>query len=153
MYAEIIVDIAVEAVDRVFTYAIPEGMRLQPGMRVEVPFGRMKKEGFVIRLKETPDYDPEKIKCVLSAPDTYPVLLPQLMALAEEIRVKYHCPLCEAIRLMLPAQMRGNRVKIKTEEQVRLIIPQDMVDEAIDKFLAEDKSMIMECIIDPMDLV
>ena len=27
------------------------------------------------------------------------------------------------------------------------------VDEAIDKFLAEDKSMIMECIIDPMDLV
>ena len=29
----------------------------------------------------------------------------------------------------------------------------DKVDEAIDKFLAEDKSMIMECIIDPMDLV
>lgn len=27
------------------------------------------------------------------------------------------------------------------------------VDETIDKFLAEDKSMIMECIIDPMDLV
>lgn len=133
MYAEIIVDIAVEAVDRVFTYAIPEGVRLQPGMRVEVPFGRMKKEGFVIRLKETPDFDPEKIKCVLSAPDTYPVLLPQLMALAEEIREKYHCPLCEAIRLMLPAQMRGNRIKIKTEEQVRLIIPQDMVDEAIAK--------------------
>lgn len=133
MYAEIIVDIAVEAVDRVFTYAIPEGMQLQPGMRVEVPFGRMKKEGFVIRLKETPDYDPEKIKCVLSAPDTYPVLLPQLMALAEEIREKYHCPLCEAIRLMLPAQMRGNRVKIKTEEQVRLIISQDLVDEAIAK--------------------
>ncbi|MBR3905864.1 MAG: primosomal protein N' [Clostridia bacterium] len=133
MYAEIIVDIAVEAVDRVFTYAIPEGMQLQPGMRVEVPFGRMKKEGFVIRMKETPDYDPEKIKCVLSAPDTYPVLLPQLMALAEEIREKYHCPLCEAIRLMLPAQMRGNRVKIKTEEQVRLIISQDLVDEAIAK--------------------
>ncbi len=133
MYAEIIVDIAVEAVDRVFTYAIPEGMQLQPGMRVEVPFGRMKKEGFVIRLKEKPDYDPEKIKCVLSAPDTYPVLLPQLMALAEEIREKYHCPLCEAIRLMLPTQMRGNRVKIKTEEQVRLIISQDLVDEAIAK--------------------
>ena len=29
----------------------------------------------------------------------------------------------------------------------------DKADEAIDKFLAEDKSMIMECIIDPMDLV
>ncbi len=133
MYAEIIVDIAAEQVDRVFTYAVPEHMHLLPGMRVEVPFGRQTKEGFVIRLKSTADYDPGKIKNILSAPEDYPVLLPQLMALAEEIREKYHCPLCEAIRLMLPAQMRGNRVKIKTEEQVRLIIPQDMVDEAIAK--------------------
>ncbi|MBQ6950346.1 MAG: primosomal protein N' [Clostridia bacterium] len=133
MYAEIIVDIAAEEVDRVFTYAVPEDMQLRPGMRVEVPFGRMKKEGFVIRLKNTPDYDPEKIKTVLSAPDNYPVLLPQLMALAEEMRARYHCPLCEAIRLMLPAQMRGNRVKIKTEEYVRLAISPDLVDEAIAK--------------------
>ncbi len=133
MYAEIIVDIAAEQVDRVFTYAVPEGMQLLPGMRVEVPFGRMKKDGFVIRLKEKADYDPEKIKPVLSAPDGYPVLLPQLMQLAEEIRERYHCPLCEAIRLMLPAEMRGNRVHIKTEEYVQLTIPLDMVDEAIAK--------------------
>ena len=125
MYAEIIVDIAVEAVDRVFTYAVPEGMQLLPGMRVEVPFGRMKKDGFVIRLKEKADYDPEKIKPVLSAPDGYPVLLPQLMQLAEEIRERYHCPLCEAIRLMLPAEMRGNRVHIKTDEYVE-VTPKSM---------------------------
>ncbi|MBQ4640167.1 MAG: primosomal protein N' [Clostridia bacterium] len=133
MYAEIIVDIAAEAVDRVFTYAIPDGMELVPGMRVTVPFGRMKKDGFVIRLKKEADYDPQKIKPILTAPDTYPVLLPQLMDLANEIREKYHCPLCEAIRLMLPAEMRGNRVKVKTEEYVRLAIPLDQVDEAIAK--------------------
>ncbi len=133
MYAEIIVDIAAEAVDRVFTYAVPDGMQLQPGMRVEVPFGRIKKDGFVIRLKEQADYDPEKIKFILSAPESYPVLLPQLMALAREIKEKYHCPLCEAIRLMLPAEMRGNRVKVKTQEQVRLTIPPEQVEEAIAK--------------------
>ena len=50
MYAEIIVDIASEQVDRVFTYRVPEGMALLPGMRVRVPFGPREKEGFVIRL-------------------------------------------------------------------------------------------------------
>ena len=57
MYAEIIVDIAAEAVDRVFTYAVPDTLSLVPGMRVKVPFGPREKEGFVIRLKETADYD------------------------------------------------------------------------------------------------
>ena len=133
MYAEIIVDIAAEQVDRVFTYSIPEGMHLEPGMRVQVPFGPMKKDGFVIRLKEEADIEHARIKPVLSAPDDYPVLLPQLMALAQEIRQRYHCPLCEALRLMLPAEMRGNRVQIKTEEYVRLAIPVDDVDEAIQR--------------------
>lgn len=133
MYAEIIVDIAAEQVDRVFTYAVPADMALQPGMRVEVPFGRMTKEGFVIRLKETADYDPVKIKTILSAPEDYPVLLPQLMALAEEIKQRHHCPLCEALRLMLPAEMRGNRVRIKTEEYVRLTLTLDQAEEAIAK--------------------
>lgn len=133
MYAEIIVDIAAEQVDRVFTYAVPEDMPLQPGMRVEVPFGRMTKDGFVIRLKETADYDPGKIKTILSAPEDYPVLLPQLMALAEEIKQRHHCPLCEAIRLMLPAEMRGNRVRIKTEEYVRLTLTLEQAEEAVAK--------------------
>lgn len=133
MYAEIIVDIAAEQVDRVFTYAVPENLPLQPGMRVEVPFGRMTKDGFVIRLKDTADYDPEKIKTILSAPEDYPVLLPQLMALAEEIKQRYHCPLCEALRLMLPAEMRGNRVRVKTEEYVQLTLTSDQAEEAIAK--------------------
>ena len=131
MYAEIIVDIASEQVDRVFTYRVPEGMALQPGMRVQAPFGRQIKEGFVIRLKDTADYDESKIKPILSVLEDYPALLPPLMELAEEIRSKAHCPLCEALRLMLPAEMRGGRVKVKTEEYVRLLIPKDRIDEAI----------------------
>ena len=48
MFAEVIVDIAHEAVDRVFTYRVPEGMRLEIGMRVRVPFGARPKEGCVL---------------------------------------------------------------------------------------------------------
>ena len=131
MYAEIIVDIASEQVDRVFTYRVPEGMTLQPGTRVQVPFGRQTKEGFVIRLKETADYDESRIKPVLSPLEDYPALLPPLLSLAEEIRAHAHCPLCEALRLMLPSEMRGGRVKVKTEDYVQLLIPADRIDEAI----------------------
>ena len=35
-YVQIIVDIAHSAVDQLYTYRIPEGMRLLPGMRVRV---------------------------------------------------------------------------------------------------------------------
>lgn len=131
MYAEIILDIAAEQVDRVFTYAVPEDMALVPGMRVRVPFGPRLKEGFVIRLKEQADYDVDKVKPVLAQLEDYPALLPPLMELAEEIKRKCHCPLCEALRLMLPAEMRGGRVKIKTEEYVRLSVPQERAEEAI----------------------
>ena len=37
MYAQVIVDIASESVDRVFTYRVPEGMRIVRGMRVSAP--------------------------------------------------------------------------------------------------------------------
>ena len=131
MYAEIIVDIASEQVDRVFTYAVPDTLEVLPGMRVRVPFGPREKEGFVIRLKEQADYDERKIKPILSALEPYPALLPELMDLAWEIRARCHCPLCEALRLMLPAEMRGGRVKVKTEEYARLLIPQERIDEAI----------------------
>lgn len=131
VYAEIIVDIASEQVDRVFTYAVPDTLRLSPGTRVRVPFGPREKEGFVIRLKEEAGYDERKIKPVLAALEEYPALLPEMMELAWEIKARSHCPLCEALRLMLPAEMRGSRVKVKTEEFARLSIPLDQVDAAI----------------------
>ena len=133
LYAEVIVDIASEQVDRVFTYRVPPGMELLPGMRVRVPFGPREKEGFVVLLKASPDYDESKIKPVLAPLEDYPALLPPLMALAEEIREKAHCPLCEALRLMIPAEMRGGRVKVKTRTFAQLNIPLEQTEEAIAK--------------------
>ena len=131
MYAEVIVDIASEQVDRLFTYRVPETLNIVPGMRVLVPFGPREKEGFVVRLKEEPDYDESRIKTILATLEEYPALLPPLMALADEIRSRCHCPLCEALRLMLPAEMRGGRIQVKTAEYARLTIPADRIEEAI----------------------
>ncbi len=133
MYAEIIVDIASEQVDQVYTYAIPEGMELVPGMRVSVPFGPKTKEGYVIRLTEHTTLEQKRIKYVSAPLEDYPALLPQLMTLAEQIKEKFRCPLCEALRLMLPAEMRGSRIKVKTQTFVQLTIPKSEIQEAIEK--------------------
>lgn len=130
-FAEIIVDIAHADVDRVFTYRVPEGMFITPGMRARVPFGAQVKEGYVLGLTNTPGYDRAKIKDILEPIEPYPALLPQLTELAKELSVSAHCPLAEAIRLMLPAEMRGGRVKVRTEKAAQLIIPSNQLDEAL----------------------
>ena len=66
MYADIIIDITHEKLDKVFQYSIPsrlEGM-LEVGTEVVVPFGRGNKKthGYVIAFSEKTDYDPVKIK-------------------------------------------------------------------------------------------
>lgn len=69
MFADIIIDITHEKLDKVFQYRIPpelEGV-LQVGMEVIVPFGKGNKEthGYVIGFSEKTDYDLAKIKEVL----------------------------------------------------------------------------------------
>ena len=69
MFADIIIDITHEKLDKVFQYRIPpelEGV-LQVGMEVVAPFGKGNKEthGYVIGFSEKADYDLTKIKEVL----------------------------------------------------------------------------------------
>ena len=65
-YAEIIIDIAYNKLDRPFTYRVPERMQevLQPGSLVMVPFGKgnVLRKGYVIALKDDCGMDPEKVK-------------------------------------------------------------------------------------------
>ncbi len=81
-YAQVIVDIAVSDTDRVYTYQVPEGMDIQPGTRVEVPFGYRQMEGFVLHLTDQTDLPAERIKPITSTLEDYPALLPPLMELA-----------------------------------------------------------------------
>ncbi len=156
MYAKVIVDVAAEAVDRVFSYRVPDGMTLSRGCRVRVPFGAREKEGFVVGLSDRADCDESKVKEIAAPLEDYPALLPPLIDLAEEIKADTHCPLCEAMRLMLPAEMRGGRVKIKKETCARLRIPVSDAQEAIDKEKRSQKRRLLLAILSdgkphPMD--
>ncbi len=121
-YAQVIVDLSSEQVDRLFTYAIPEGMELLPGNRVEVSFGRQVLEGFVISLSADTELDPAIIKPIRRKLEEYPAVLPELIALSQWMQRKYHCNLVDGLRQMIPAPMRGGRIREKTVSVARLIV-------------------------------
>jgi primosomal protein N' (replication factor Y) len=126
MFAKVIVDIAHAAVDRAFTYRIPEGLDVRPGHHVLLPFGQGNhvKEGFVLSVSEESGLgDDVIVKDVLSLAEPYTVLLPEQIELAEWMQEAYHCLLVDALRLMIPAQLRGSRIHEKRERIVYLSDP------------------------------
>ncbi len=123
MYCQVIVDIIHENVDRVFVYRVPDKMTLEIGMRVHVPFGNRKNvEGIIIELTETCDIPESRIKEVHETLEDYPAVLPDLISIAKYIKAHSFCTLSQALRLMYPAQMRGQRIREKKQMAVRLLI-------------------------------
>ena len=68
MIAKIAVSAANFAIDKPYSYFIPQTMALQPGMRVTVPFGRADRPLRGVVLGDAPDdgTPPEKLKTLLS---------------------------------------------------------------------------------------
>ena len=102
MIAKIAVSKANFAIDKPYSYAIPEGMELVPGLRVTVPFGRgnHRCEGVVLAV-ETGSAD--GFKSVERVLDETPVVSPYLLRLAAFVRERYFCTFYDALRTMLPA--------------------------------------------------
>ena len=102
MIAKIAVSAANFAIDKPYSYAIPDGMDLQPGLRVMVPFGRSNRhtEGVVL---STEAGSSQSLKAVASCLDAEPVLSLRMLQLAAFMRERYFCTFFDCIRVMLPA--------------------------------------------------
>lgn len=102
MIAKIAVDAANFAIDKPYSYLIPQGMQILPGMRVQVPFGRGNRqiEGIVI---EVFDGEAEGLKSIFRSLDECPVLSAHMLRMASFIRDRYFCTFYDAVKAMLPA--------------------------------------------------
>ena len=120
-YAEIIVDVAHSSVDKIFDYALIEGMDVQPGSRVIVPFGNMRTEGIVLSKKEQTDLPKNKIRQVERVVDEQPVVTSEQISLAQYMCAKYHATMAFCLRLMFPAKMRGERIRPREVRVATLI--------------------------------
>ena len=102
MIAKIAVSAANFSIDKPYSYAVPAGLDLQPGLRVMVPFGRSNRhtEGVVLSVAEGSE---QGLKMVASCLDETPVLSSRMLQLAAFMRERYFCTFFDCIRAMLPA--------------------------------------------------
>ena len=102
MIAKIAVSAANFAIDKPYSYRVPEGMRLLPGQRVQLPFGRGNRscEGVVLAVEPGDGFD---LKTVTACLDPEPILSQLQLRLAAFLRERYFCTYYDAVRAMLPA--------------------------------------------------
>lgn len=109
MYARVIVGLNQPEMDKRFDYRIPEGMTVEIGVRVIVPFGSRNKktEGYVISLSEETQVPADKIKELLAVLDEgKPTFTPALLDLAKWMQERYFCTLNQCLQAMMPPGIR-----------------------------------------------
>ena len=129
MYADIVIDISHESLDRPFQYRIPESLvgQVQPGMWVLVPFGRRntQKKGFVLKLGTKANIDPDRIKElteIISDDNSSDKIR---IALAVWMYREYGGNLIQSLRVVMPARknVRPKQVSflVRTSDEKRFL--------------------------------
>ena len=117
-YADLILPVPLEGL---FTYAVPEGMSVEVGMRAVVAFGRSKTYvGLVARLH---DQQPRgyEVKSIQQLLDKAPVVTAQQLKLWYWIADYYLSPIGDVYKAALPAGLKAEEgYKPKTETYIRL---------------------------------
>ncbi|QNH53609.1 primosomal protein N' [Selenomonas timonae] len=105
--ADVYINIPVKSIAQEFTYILPEMLsQVTIGWRVFVPFGNVRKEGFVTCVRP---YDPTRdgghaLKEIIEAVDEEAWFSPQLLAAAQELAAFYLCSAAEIMRLFMPGK-------------------------------------------------
>lgn len=115
-FANIIVDISHEKVDRPFQYRIPEALLglPEPGMKVRIPFGSGNKlrTGYIIEITDEPEFDVSRLKEIDSVIEEGVQVESRLIRLAFWMKEHYGSTMINALKTVLPV-----RQKLKQQEK------------------------------------
>lgn len=116
-FANIIIDISHEKVDRPFQYRIPEPLqgRLKAGMCVQVPFGRgdRLRNGYVVEITDKAEYAIEKLKPVAGIVTESMPVEADAVRLAAWIKETYGSTMIAALKTVLPVKKAMKPVEKK----------------------------------------
>lgn len=114
VYIDVIVDISVNSLDRIFQYRVPEELldAVTVGCQVNVPFGsgNRRRQAYVIGVDTVLAYDASKIKDILGVTKA-PAATGQLIALADWMHERYGCTMAQALKTVLPVKKPVKEVK------------------------------------------
>ena len=117
MNCEVLVELKSKNIDKAFTYSIPSKFTdlVKVGVRVLVPFGKQKLEGFVLKVNDKNNYD-FQLKDIIDVIDEEPVLNEELLVLGKYISKKTMCNLITAYQAMLPTALKAKNGKVVSKK-------------------------------------
>ena len=131
-YANIIVNISHENLDKTFQYIIPSPLQsvVEIGSYVRIPFGASNRiiEGYVVGITENPEYDPSKLKEIIEVVVDSKITESRLIKLALFIKKNYGSTLINALKIVLPVK---KKIKEKQKRSVVLLLPEDEANEKL----------------------
>ena len=140
-YAEVIIDIAYNKLDRPFTYRVPGRMQdvLQPGSLVMVPFGKADtiRKGYVIALKDECGYDPAKVKEIAELPVNDSGYSEDddgatAIALAAWMKRRYGSTMAAALKTVLTSRKPGKPVRTR---EIELAMPREEAEKQLEIYV------------------
>lgn len=126
IYADIIIDISSDKLDRSFQYRVPEKLEreIKVGMVVSIPFGNgnQLRKGYVTGLSDKLKISSGRLKDICGICSGEETTESRLIALAAWMKENYGSTMIQALKTVLPIQ---ERVKAKEKKYICLDIPED----------------------------
>lgn len=140
-FANIIVDISLEKLDKTFQYLIPEELQeeLSVGMAVEIPFGKGSRlvQGYILEITDKPEFDLDRMKAVKGPAKKQMVIESSMIQLAWWMKENYGSTMIQALKTVLPIK---KTVQIKEKKYVRLLLTKEEAEEKSELFRQKNYS-------------
>lgn len=119
-FANVIIDISHEKVDRAFQYRIPEALQgsIKEGMEVRIPFGKgnTQRTGYVIEVTDQEAFEEKKMKEILGIAEGSVTVEGILIRLAYWIKEHYGATMITALKTVLPVKQKVKAVEVRKVE-------------------------------------
>ncbi|MFA9463878.1 MAG: primosomal protein N' [Velocimicrobium sp.] len=136
IFADVIVDISHESLDKTYQYIVkPEQEESAViGAPVVIPFGRGNRtvEGYIVGLSQTPAWDLNKTKELLSVSEKGIVIESQLIYLAYWMKETYGSTMNDALKTVIPVK---KAVKNKEKKFIGLNVSREIAQENLSEFI------------------
>lgn len=141
MYADIIVDLSLQQLDRPFQYRIPKELEdeISVGTMVNIPFGKGNRilKGYVTDIVEKPSFPVEKIKSIDSVIHGKNGPVERQIELAYWMKKTYGSTMNQALKTVIPVK---DKIKPVIKKSVSLNVPQDEAQKLLESFNGNQKA-------------
>ena len=135
-YANVIVDISHEKLDKTFQYLIPQELadEVRVGVLVDIPFGKRSITGYVVELTDEAEFDVSRLKPISGVKKGSVPIESQLIALAGWMRKNYGGTMNQALKTVIPIKHKTKAIERKI---LKLLIDKEEAIHTLAKY--EDK--------------